>query len=52
MLTEAELIVIRWYLLHKLNENVKNFHRKIQKDVKSLQIVEKINLFLGTHQVY
>lgn len=52
MFTEAELIVIREYLLQKANENVKNFHRKTEKDVISLQIIAKINLFLGTQQVY
>jgi hypothetical protein len=52
MFTEAELLVIREYLLYKVNKNVKNFHRKTEKDVKSLQIVAKINLFFGTQQVY
>lgn len=51
MFTEAELIVIRDYLLKKVSENVKNFHRKTEEDVKSLQIVAKINLFLGVQQV-
>lgn len=52
MFTEAELIVIREYLLQKVNDNIKKFHGKTEKDVKSLKIVSKINLFLGAQQVY
>lgn len=52
MFTEAELIVIRDYLLQKVNDNVKNFRRKTDEDLKSLKIVAKINLFLGIQQVY
>jgi len=52
MFTEAELIVIRDYLLQKVNDNVKNFRRKTDEDLKSLKTVAKINLFLGIQQVY
>lgn len=52
MFTEAELIVIRDYLLQKVNDNLKNFRRKTDEDLKSLKIVAKINLFLGIQQVY
>lgn len=50
MFTESELILIKESLLQRVNENLKKFREYSETDLKSLQIIEKINLFISVKQ--
>ena len=51
MFTESELILIRESLLQRVSENLKKFGKYSETDLNSLQIIEKINLFVSVKQV-